>query len=90
MELHISHEEGYVLANTSGPIDESSGDLFGEYLHPLVGRVGIADRGADGNHVETGIFFPDHTAFEAGVDGLDDRLAAESFLINRLALGQQG
>jgi anti-anti-sigma factor len=42
MELHISHEEGYVLANTSGPIDESSEDLFVEYLHPLLGQRGTS------------------------------------------------
>ena len=40
MELQVSHEEGYVLANTSGPIDESSEELFGEYLHPLLGQRG--------------------------------------------------
>ncbi len=28
------------MANTSGPIDESAGDLFREYLHPLVGQAG--------------------------------------------------
>ncbi len=40
MELQVSHESGYVLASTSGPIDESAGELFREYLHPLVGQSG--------------------------------------------------
>lgn len=40
MELHVSREEGYVLAKTSGPIDESAGDRFREDLHPLIGERG--------------------------------------------------
>ena len=40
MELALSHEDGYVMANTSGPIDESAVELFREYLHPLVGQAG--------------------------------------------------
>jgi len=40
MELKVSHEEGYVLAATTGPIDDSARELFGEYLHPLVGQSG--------------------------------------------------
>jgi anti-anti-sigma factor len=40
MELHVSHESGYVLASTSGPIDGSAGALFREYLHPLIGQSG--------------------------------------------------
>ena len=40
MELQVSHEAGYVLASTSGPIDGSAGELFREYLHPLVGQSG--------------------------------------------------
>lgn len=40
MELQVSHEDGYVLASTTGPIDGSAGELFREYLHPLVGRSG--------------------------------------------------
>ena len=40
MELQVSHESGYVLANTVGPIDGSAGELFREYLHPLVGQSG--------------------------------------------------
>jgi anti-anti-sigma factor len=40
MELNLSHESGYVLAVTAGPIDDSVEDLFREYLHPLVGRPG--------------------------------------------------
>lgn len=38
MELKLSHEQGYVLAETRGPIDDSAGDLFREHLHPLVGQ----------------------------------------------------
>jgi anti-anti-sigma factor len=40
MELKLSHEPGYVLARTVGPIDDSVGELFREYLHPLVGQGG--------------------------------------------------
>ncbi len=40
MELTVSHEPGYVLAGTQGAIDDSAGELFREYLHPLVGQSG--------------------------------------------------
>ena len=40
MELRVSREEGYVLACASGSIDDSAGDLFRKYLHPLVGQHG--------------------------------------------------
>ena len=40
MELQLSHEDGYVLAQVSGPIDDDAGDLFREYLYPLVGQSG--------------------------------------------------
>jgi anti-anti-sigma factor len=40
MELTISHEQGYVLACTSGPIDESAAEPLREYLHPLVAEKG--------------------------------------------------
>jgi anti-anti-sigma factor len=40
MELHVTHEEGYVHAQTRGPIDNDSMELFREYLHPLVGQKG--------------------------------------------------
>ena len=40
MELTLSHEQGYVLAETRGPIDDSAGELFREHLHPLVGQRG--------------------------------------------------
>lgn len=40
MELHVSQEEGYVLATVSGLFDESAGEMFREHLHPLVGRPG--------------------------------------------------
>jgi anti-anti-sigma factor len=40
MELKVSHEAGYVLAGTAGPIDDSADGLFRQYLHPLVGQSG--------------------------------------------------
>ena len=40
MELKLSHEEGYVLAQVAGPIDDEAGELFRELLHPLVGQPG--------------------------------------------------
>jgi anti-anti-sigma factor len=40
MELTVSHESGYVLACTKGSIDQSAGELFREYLYPLVGQSG--------------------------------------------------
>lgn len=40
MEVSVSHEDGYVLAKTSGPVDESALDSFRDQLHPLVGRRG--------------------------------------------------
>jgi anti-anti-sigma factor len=40
MELKLSHEDGYVLAEVIGPVDDSSEQLFREYLHPLVGQHG--------------------------------------------------
>ena len=40
MELKLSHEEGYVLAEVIGPIDDEAGELFREFLHPLVGQPG--------------------------------------------------
>ncbi len=40
MDLNLSHESGYVLGDTTGPIDDSAADLFREYLHPLVGQPG--------------------------------------------------
>jgi len=40
MELKISHEEGYILAATVGPIDDSARDQFKELLYPLMGQNG--------------------------------------------------
>jgi anti-anti-sigma factor len=40
MELKVCHENGYVLAATSGPIDESAEEAFREWIHPLIGRGG--------------------------------------------------
>jgi anti-anti-sigma factor len=40
MELKLSHEDGYVLAESTGPIDDSAEALFREYMHPLVGQRG--------------------------------------------------
>lgn len=40
MNLNVCHEDGYVLATTTGPIDESAEDVFRNQLHPLVARRG--------------------------------------------------
>ena len=40
MELKVSHEEGYVLAATTGSVDDAARQLFRESLHPLVGQSG--------------------------------------------------
>jgi anti-anti-sigma factor len=40
MELNVSHEDGYVLAATTGALDDSAKPLFSEYLHPLVAERG--------------------------------------------------
>ena len=40
MELTVTHQEGYVVVQTDGPIDRSAGDLFREYVHPLIGQGG--------------------------------------------------
>jgi anti-anti-sigma factor len=40
MELKVSHQSGYVLASTKGPIDASAEKTFREQLVPLVGRGG--------------------------------------------------
>jgi anti-anti-sigma factor len=40
MKLDVSRQAGYVLATVGGLIDESSGELFSEHLHPLVGEPG--------------------------------------------------
>ena len=40
MELSITHNNGYVLAKTAGPLDENARTLFREQLHPLVGKPG--------------------------------------------------
>jgi anti-sigma B factor antagonist len=40
MDLQIVREADYVLAETSGPLDESAREPFREKLHPLVGQRG--------------------------------------------------
>ena len=40
MELTLSTREGFTVAATKGPIDESARDSFRELLHPLVGQKG--------------------------------------------------
>jgi len=40
MELTLSTREGFTVAATKGPIDESARDSFRELLHPLVGKKG--------------------------------------------------
>ncbi len=41
MNLNVCHEDGYVLATTSGPIDESAEEVFRDQLHPLVAQRGM-------------------------------------------------
>jgi anti-anti-sigma factor len=36
MQLHLSHEDGYVLGVVHGPIDESAGAVFRMLLSPLL------------------------------------------------------
>jgi anti-sigma B factor antagonist len=40
MELTLSSLNGFPVASTSGPLDESARDPFREHLHPLVGQKG--------------------------------------------------
>ncbi|MGA2258220.1 MAG: STAS domain-containing protein [Thermoguttaceae bacterium] len=40
MELKISHEKGYVLATTIGPVDDAAEEPLRESLHPLVRQRG--------------------------------------------------
>jgi anti-anti-sigma factor len=40
MDLRITPEADYVLAETLGPLDESAREHFREKLHPLVGKSG--------------------------------------------------
>jgi len=37
MDLAIFHEHSYVLAKTSGHVDDSAAELFRTHLHPIVG-----------------------------------------------------
>ncbi len=40
MNVTVSQEDGYFLAKSTGPIDESASDLFRNQLHPLIARHG--------------------------------------------------
>lgn len=40
MDLVIFHEHSYVLAKTSGHVDDSAAELFRTHLHPIVGARG--------------------------------------------------
>ena len=40
MELKLSTRDGFTVAATSGPIDETAREPFRELLHPLVGKKG--------------------------------------------------
>lgn len=40
MELTLERKGGYVLAKTSGPIDDTARELFREQLHPLFAKAG--------------------------------------------------
>ena len=50
-------------------------------LHPLVGRMGIADRGAERDHVQFGIGAADHAALQPRMDRHDGRPAAVERLV---------
>ena len=41
MELELTHDEGYVLAVTDGPIDASTHPPFRNALHPLFNNTGV-------------------------------------------------
>jgi anti-sigma B factor antagonist len=40
MDLRVSNEQGYVLAEVSGRIDDSAGELFRNQLHDALGGGG--------------------------------------------------
>lgn len=40
MELKLSTRDGFPVAATSGPVDETARESFRELLHPLVGKKG--------------------------------------------------
>ena len=40
MEITIAHHDGYTLAATSGPLDDSSPQVFRDVLHPLFNQRG--------------------------------------------------
>ena len=41
MELTVEQQDGYVMATTAGPIDETASDHFRENVHPLIGQGNI-------------------------------------------------
>jgi anti-anti-sigma factor len=40
MELTLSSRDGFTVAVTKGPLDETAREPFREHLHPLVGQKG--------------------------------------------------
>ncbi len=88
MEIHVSHHEGYVLASTSGSIDETAGELFREYLHPLIGQRGtylIIDLSKSGRVTSPGISHMVLLSADANTRGSHVILAAPSpFIANVL------
>jgi anti-sigma B factor antagonist len=40
MELTLTSRDGFTIAATQGPIDESAREPFRQHLHPLVGEKG--------------------------------------------------
>ena len=40
MELTLSSRDGFTVAATKGPLDETAREPFREHLHPLVGQKG--------------------------------------------------
>jgi anti-anti-sigma factor len=40
MDLSLTSRDGFAVASTKGPLDESTRESFREHLHPLVGKKG--------------------------------------------------
>ena len=40
MDLSLSARDGFTVATTKGPVDETARESFREHLHPLVGQKG--------------------------------------------------
>jgi anti-sigma B factor antagonist len=40
MQIEVSRHSGYLLGRTTGPLDDSTRDVFRDQLHPLVANAG--------------------------------------------------